>query len=359
MEEPLKNQPSSSSTSVIAGKSKLRYPLRSASKVKDQTNKSPEIPNNSSSAASKRGRTSSMSKSVSVLELSAKDKQKTTKPPRRLSIPAKSSVSPRHKSATNITPISEAKSRRMANRQERCETPLSDVSKSSVRRKFNILSSASYWLSQIKLSESAAKHSISFGFFKLALEAGCEPLQRLREELKFYVQRHDLAELGDSIKSLFESYEIPETLEQVQESIICSQVSEDATALSSDDVQSTSSIAATKMPKLKSLNALTVASAAKASSKKENVQRITPVTKSRASFSREPIKPKLITESGGNNIKKKVQNPAKQTPNNVDKINKQDQKTVSEEVTAKQVDIEEPLEGNKENMDAPLMAEVM
>ena len=194
------------------------------------------------------------------------------------------------------------------------------------------------------------------------------------------MQRHDLAELGDSIKSLFESYEIPETLEQVQESIICSQVSEDATALSSDDVQSTSSIAATKMPKLKSLNALTVASAAKASSKKEKVQRITPVTKSRASFSREPIKPKLITESGGNNIKKKVQNPAKQTPNNVDKINKQDQKTVSEEgtlhtgilykleyylwkltfqfifclptpaVTAKQVDIEEPLEGNKENM---------
>lgn len=161
-----------------------------------------------------------------------------------------------------------------------------------------------------------------------------QPLQRVREELKSYVQRHDLAELGDSIKSLFESYEIPETLEQVQESIICSQVSEDATALSSDDVQSTSSTAATKKPKLKSLNALTVASAAKASSKKENVQRITPVTKSRASVSREPIKPKLVTESGGNNImKKKVQSPTKQNPNNGEKINKQDEKTVSEEGT--------------------------
>lgn len=115
-----------------------------------------------------------MSRSVSVLELSGKEKEKSAKPPRRLSIPSKSSVSPRQKTANNITPISGARSKRLAFGQERCETPLSDVSRSSTRRKFNILSSASYWLSQIKLSESAANHSISLGFFNLALEAGCE-----------------------------------------------------------------------------------------------------------------------------------------------------------------------------------------
>lgn len=354
MEEPLKNQQSSAS----AGKSKLRYPLRSATKVKDQTNKSPEIANNSSSAASKRGRTSSVSKSVSVIDLSGKDKDKAAKPPRRLSIPAKSSVSPRRRTATNITPISEARSRRLGYGQERCETPLSDVSRSSTRRKFNILSSASYWLSQIKLSESAAKHSISLGFFKLAFEAGCEPMQRLREELKSYVQRHSLAELGDNVRSLFESYEIVETLEQLQESVNCSHVPEDATTLSNEDVQSTSSTAATKKLKPKSLIADTQASSAKASSKKETVQKTNTVVKTRASVNRDPIKPKLVTESGGNNIKKKVPKPGKQESNNGEKSKKLDETPVSEEVTVKPLDVEETLEENKENMDAPLVREV-
>ncbi|XP_021761664.1 uncharacterized protein LOC110726493 [Chenopodium quinoa] len=352
MEEPLKIQQSSAS----AAKSKLRYPLRSASKSKDQTNKSPEIANNSSSAASKRGRNPNTSKSVSVLELSGKNTEKAAKPPRRLSIPAKSSVSPRQKAASNITPISEARSKRFGNGPERCVTPLSDVSRSSTRRKFNILSSASYWLSQIKLSESAAKHSISLAFFKLALEAGCEPMQRLREELKSYVQRHNLAELGETIRSLFEGYEIAETFEQLQESVTCSHVPEDATTVSGEDAQSNSSTAATKKLKPKSLNTDTQASSAKASSKKENVPSIVTVIKTRAS-NRDPAKPKLVTESEGNNIKKKVQKPGKQELNG-EKIMKQDEKPVSEEVTANALDMEETLEGNKENMDAPHMGEV-
>lgn len=113
-----------------------------------------------------------MSKSVGVLDLSGKDKP--AKPPRRLSVPAKSNASNTTKLVSNITPISEARARRSANTQAKSETPLSDVPRSSSRRKFNVLLSASYWLQQIKLSEAAAKHSISLGFFKLALEAGCE-----------------------------------------------------------------------------------------------------------------------------------------------------------------------------------------
>lgn len=120
-----------------------------------------------------RGRlASSVTKSVGVLDLSGKEK--SAKPPRRLSVPSKSNDSPAPKSFGNITPISEARAKRSAVNQGKSDTPVSDVSKSSNRKKFSVLSSASYWQSQIKLSESVAKHSISLGFFKLALEAGCE-----------------------------------------------------------------------------------------------------------------------------------------------------------------------------------------
>lgn len=111
---------------------------------------------------------STVSKSVSVLDLSGKEK--SAKPPRRLSIPTKPVISPVRKPAGNITPISEARTKS----QGKSETPFSDVSRTASRKKFNALSSASYWISQIKVSESVAKHSISLGFFKLALEAGCE-----------------------------------------------------------------------------------------------------------------------------------------------------------------------------------------
>ena len=116
-----------------------------------------------------RGRAASnVSKSVSVLDLSGKDKP--VKPPRRLSIPNKVAGTPAPKLGGNITPGSEARSRRSV----KSETPASDAYRLTSRKKFSILSSESYWLSQIKLSEAAGKHSVSLGFFKLALEAGCE-----------------------------------------------------------------------------------------------------------------------------------------------------------------------------------------
>lgn len=120
-----------------------------------------------------RGRiVSKVSQSVSVLDSSTKDT--AAKPPRRFSIPAKSNVSPHMKPAGNITPISETRAKRSVTNQGKIATPVSDVSKSGNRRNSSYISSATYWLSQIKLSESAAMHSISLGFFKLALEAGCK-----------------------------------------------------------------------------------------------------------------------------------------------------------------------------------------
>jgi len=114
---------------------------------------------------------SSVSQSVGNLDISAKDK--SAKPQRRLSIPTKSTFSPHQTSVGSITSISETRLNR-SNVQGKSDTPLSESSKSASRRKFCVLSSVSYWLTQIKLSESAHKHSISLGFFKLALEAGCE-----------------------------------------------------------------------------------------------------------------------------------------------------------------------------------------
>lgn len=108
--------------------------------------------------------------SVSALDISGKEK--SAKPPRRLSIPTKPTASPRQVPLGSITPISETRMKR--NTPGKNDTPVSDVSKSISRRKFSVIYSVSYWLAQIKLSESTSKHSISLGFFKLALESGCE-----------------------------------------------------------------------------------------------------------------------------------------------------------------------------------------
>ncbi|KAL2538596.1 Uncharacterized protein Fot_19987 [Forsythia ovata] len=104
----------------ISASKLLRYPLRSATIPKEEK---PPLGYSSNSSAHKRGKlASSVSKSVGVFDLSDK---KPAKPP-------------------------------------------------NSRKKFSVLSSSSYWLSHIKLSEAAAKHLISLGFLKLALEAGCE-----------------------------------------------------------------------------------------------------------------------------------------------------------------------------------------
>ncbi|KAJ8423487.1 hypothetical protein Cgig2_019359 [Carnegiea gigantea] len=358
MEESAKDQQPTLASGNGGRKSTLRYPLRSASKLKDQTAKSPDAPTVPSFTASKRGRPpSSLSKSVSALELSGKDK--SSKPPRRLSIPTKSTVSPRRKPTNNITPISEARTKRTANGQEKSETPRSDVSKSSTRRKFSVLASASYWLQQIKLSESAAKHSISLGFFKLALEAGCEPLQLLREELKSYARRHNLGEHGEAVKGLFEGYEILETMEQLQVSETYSHVPEDATTLSDEGVQSTTSTTGTRKLKPKSLNTDSQASSAKGSSKKENAptQRTASAVKTRASENRNPVNRRLVTESGVNNIRKKVQKTGKQESNNEGDKNK-DEESIVKGVETKPSEVEPTLEGDKENMEVPLVAEI-
>ncbi|KAL3639634.1 hypothetical protein CASFOL_017541 [Castilleja foliolosa] len=309
------------------------------------------------------GRVSStVSKSVSVLDHSGKDNSSSAKPPRRLSVPNKSNATPAPKPVGNVTPISKARAKTSAVNQGKSVTPVSDVSKSlSTRKKFSILYSASYWLSQIKHSESAAKHSISLGFFKLALEAGCEPIQRMSDELKSYARRHHLTELGEFVKELFEGYKISENFEPSQ-SESGSQVRSESNQLSDDDVKSSSS-SITDTENLKpislDLNAGETEKVEKANNKisekddsvKKSVKRSVP---KRAASS----KSGNGSEIKGRSVQKKPQKPTKQeSAQGKDKIKKV-KNSASEEGLTKSYPPEETLEENKENMVTSEMPEV-
>lgn len=340
-----------------SGKSKIqRYALRSA--IKPKAEKPSEFSN---STSSKRVRAaSSVSKSVSVLDLSGKEK--SAKPPRRLSIPAKSAVTPAPRVASSISPISEVRAKRSDSVQRKTDTPVSDVSKSSSRKRFSVLSSASYWLSQIKLSEAAAKHSISLGFFKLALEAGCEPLQRMRDELTSYARRHNLGEYGDPVKELFESYSIEvESAGQLQVSEMCSQVPEEETRSSDDEIRSSSSTVNSQKlkPKATSTDAPKVSSVTR-STAKNTTPKINPTaTRTRVSLTKNSANSRSLPDTGSNKPVKKPQKPAKQELNKAkDLIKKKGKKSADQEGSLSPAPAENSLQENKENMDASSMEEI-
>ncbi|XP_004299389.1 PREDICTED: uncharacterized protein LOC101313802 [Fragaria vesca subsp. vesca] len=348
MEEP------QSAQSAQSGKL-LRYGLRSVTKPKEVKLPAAELSN--PSAASKRGRAASnVSKSVSVLDLSGKDKP--VRPPRRLSIPNKVAGTPAPKLGGNITPVSEARSRRSV----KSETPASDASRLTSRKKFSILSSESYWLSQIKLSEAAGRHSVSLGFFKLALEAGCEqPLQRMRDELKAYALRHkigDLADLAVPLKELFESYGVVEN-EQVQVSETCSHVPEEGTRSSDEDAKSSSSTMGTRKLKPKSLNTdIAQVTPVINKPKKEVPQKSIPAARTRASAAKKSSTSAPVSDSGTQrSAAKKPQKPIKQEAKN-EKDRKKQGKSAVEQGSVIPTSVEEALNENKENEDAASMEEI-
>ncbi|CAA0826817.1 Unknown protein [Striga hermonthica] len=342
----------------------LRYPLRSATKQKEE--KLPLADSSNPISAAKRARVpSSVSKSVGLLDLSAKEKS-SAKPPRRLSAPnKKQNLTPTPKSVGSITPISETRTQRSAISQGKSETPRSDISRLSARKKFSTLSSASYWLSQIKLSESAAKHSISLGFFKLALEAGCEPIHRLTDELKSYVRRHDLSEFGDLVKVVFEGYKIPESFVPSQESGNCFQVPSEGNPFSDDDVKSSSSsITDAEKEQQKPVDIIINADETEQVKKesREDSEKDNTVKTTKRSVPKRAASSKPDLEVKGRGVQKKNQKPTKQESSQVkDKVKKQGKKSVQEEVAYSLIlksPAEETHEDGKENMVASEMPEI-
>ncbi|KAL0302227.1 UNVERIFIED_CONTAM: hypothetical protein Sangu_3111300 [Sesamum angustifolium] len=295
----------------------LRYPLRSATRSREEK---PSVADSNTDSATKRGRpASTVSKSVGILDLSGKEK--SAKPPRRLSVPSKSNATPAPKSFGNITPF--------------------------LRLEQSAL--------LIKLSESAAKHLISLGFFKLALEAGCEPIQRMSDELKSYVRRHNLSEFGESLKELFESYKITENFEQSQASETCSQVPAEGNQLSDDDVNSSSSSitnAEKLTPKLLDVNAAEIHQI-----KKENdeiTQKNDSMKKTRRSAPKNAASSKSGSEVRGRSIQKKPQKPMKQESGQANnRVKKQGHKSAARAEGSPNSAPEEALEENKENMATP------
>ncbi|KAK7265777.1 hypothetical protein RJT34_33400 [Clitoria ternatea] len=387
-EEPIKEQPPSAGNSNSARPVLPKYALRSFSKFKDNK---PDAPDRSFSSLSKRGmRTPSVCRSVGVLDFSGKEKSASAKPPRRLSIPAKASATPKQKPVGNITPISETRRMRSGDGQgplSRSQTPVSDISRTSSRMKFNLLSSCSYWLNQIKLSEAAAKHSVSLGFFKLALEARCEPFQKMQNELKSYVNRHQLAELGEPVKELLESYNIGENVEQSQvsessniaENIEQSQVSEssnivenieqnqvsesisqmpeEGTRSSDDEVHCCSSSAIdTANLKPKCLNndstqltpVITIESTKKETSQKSNTG-----AGLRESLRKNSTNSRSASDSGKLRSVKKSEKPTKQQTAEKEKgkVKKQGKKSDVIKVPISPTQTEYNVQGNKENVD--------
>ncbi|XP_010483969.1 PREDICTED: uncharacterized protein LOC104762390 [Camelina sativa] len=240
MEKSMEKSMSSAASGNSINSKLLRYPLRSALRSKEGK---PPVPDFSASSVPRRGRVASaVSQSTTVLDLSGKKSvvDRTKLPPRRLSIPNKSTSNSSVRSvSSSVTSLSETKPKRsgIVSRIFNETTPVSSNLRSSVtRRKPEDLSSSTYWLTHIKLAESVAKHSISLGFFKLALHAGCEPLDKMKEELKSYARRNNMDGLADAMKELSELYNISEESKQIQVSEASSVVAEEtAVSLNNDN----------------------------------------------------------------------------------------------------------------------------
>ncbi|CAI9112250.1 OLC1v1012671C4 [Oldenlandia corymbosa var. corymbosa] len=347
---------SSASANVSRSTTKLlRYPLRSSTKPKDD--KQPLGDSSNSALTRSRGRAvADVSKSVGLLDLSGKNKEKSVKPPRRLSIPAKSSASPAPKPLGSVTPVSEVRSRKSCGNLGRTGTPHPAASKSFLARKFNGLTSASYWQSLIKLSESAARHSVSLGFFKLALEFGCEPLQLLRDELKLYIRHHDLAEFEDTIKELREGYNILENTEQLQVSETCSHNPEEIRS-SDDDVRSASSVRTSQELKLKPSNDSSPGNNQVRNAKKEATRKNDSATRVRGSVTKDAVKPKPTVGPVVGKPQSRMQKTQKQEPKD-SKMKKQTKESSDAQGPLNSPPVENELQENKENMDAVLSEEM-
>lgn len=152
----------------------------------------------------------------------------------------------------------------------------------------------------------------------------------MREELKSYARRHDLAEVGELAKELFESYNVVESFEQMQVSETFSHVPGEGTQSSDDDVHSSSSTMATQKLKPKSLN--TSDTSPVKESVREVSKKINPAPRVRTTVSKNSANSKSVSEAVGHKPQKKSQKPNKQDSNmEKHKVKKQEKKSAHEE----------------------------
>lgn len=137
----------------------------------------------------------------------------------------------------------------------------------------------------------------------------------MKEGLKSYVSRHQLADLGESVKELFERYNISENTEQLQVSETISQVPEEGNRSSDDDVHSSSSTMGTRKLKPKCFNIdSTQPTPATESTNKETSQKSSPKSRLRGNSSTKTTTPRPALDSRNRRPVKKSEKPSKQEP---------------------------------------------
>lgn len=151
----------------------------------------------------------------------------------------------------------------------------------------------------------------------------------MREELKSYARRHDLAELGEPAKELFERYNMG-SFEQMQVSETISRAPEEGTQSSDDDLHSSSTTIGTEKLKPKSLN--TSDTSQVKGSVKEVTKKIIPAPMARTYARKNSANSKSASEIVGHNAQKKYQKPSKQDPTMEKyKVKKEEKKSAPEE----------------------------
>ena len=176
---------------------------------------------------------------------------------------------------------------------------------------------------------------IEFFHFCSLFDISIQPLQRLRDELKSYSRRHNMAELGERVKQLFEGYNILENFEQLQVSETYSRVPEEGTRSSDDVVHSSSSVTGTRklMPKaLNTTDATVQAAVVKESAKKDATGKDNHGMRTRRTWNKNSADVRLASETAGHNISKKSQKPSKQESNeHKNKLKMHAEKSASEQ----------------------------
>lgn len=154
----------------------------------------------------------------------------------------------------------------------------------------------------------------------------------MRDELKSYARRHNLGEFGERVKDLFDSYNVSETSDQLQVSESCSQVPEEGTRSSDDEVHSSSSTMGSRKLKPKSLNTdVAQVSSVTESVKKETIPKNYPATRSRATLHKNSVNSRSVSDTANRNTQKKPQKPTKQETNKEKERTKQGKKSAGTE----------------------------
>ena len=167
----------------------------------------------------------------------------------------------------------------------------------------------------------------------------------MQDELKSYVRRHQLAELGEPVKELFESYNIAENPEQSESQVseTISQVPEEGTRSSDDEVHcSSSSTMATGKLKPKCLDTdstqVTPVTATE-STKKEACQKGTPGSRLRENLRMYSTNSKPAVNSGNRRSVKKLEKPNKHETNKKSEVKKQGKKSDVKEGKSKVISL--------------------